>query len=60
MNKRKEFIERFYLTGPINEAEKAFDWCLEHGFHITRSGPMLVGKRKVDTTRYKLIAERKS
>ena len=59
MNIRKEIIQRITITGPMEENYKALDEHFHPGDRLVKSGPMPVGKFKIDPTRFKLIIDRK-
>jgi len=60
MKIRHQQIERVILTGKQAEAQKAFSYCARHGYWILRSGPMPLANYRVDSSRFKIIAERKA
>lgn len=46
------------ITGPREDSKKAFDYCFKRGYDIKRSGPKRINAVQIDTTRFKIIAER--
>jgi len=56
--KSKKIIERIVLIGPRKEAKKWIHWCYENGYTITRSGPKPIALYRVDTKKFKIVAEK--
>lgn len=57
----KKRIERITITFANNEEDrgKAFKYCLDNDYRITRSGPRRIGSsHEYDTTKGVIIAER--
>lgn len=56
--KRKQTIERITLIGPMAEAKKWINWCYDNGYGITQSGPKLKSRGILDSTKFKIVAEK--
>lgn len=58
MNIHRKKIERIVITGSREDSKKAFDYCFKRGYDIKRSGPKRINAVQIDTTRFKIVAER--
>jgi len=58
MRRRFKQIEEVVVTGPADERQAAWDYLYKHGYRSTWSGPMPVGWKKYDDSRFKIIATR--
>jgi hypothetical protein len=56
----KKQIERITIifSNDDEDRKRAFDYCLNNNYHITRSGPKRISYGKYDITKGKIVAER--
>jgi len=54
----RKYLERITIIGPKEEREKALDYCYDNGFRVTWLGPKRIGKRKLDFSKFRIVAER--
>lgn len=58
MNIHKHLIEQVVITGAMADIHKAHEYCNRHGYNQTQSEPKRISMSRVDTTRFKIVAER--
>ena len=58
MHIHRRIIERIVITGPQDESVAAFEYCINNGFRIIRSGPRQTSKNNYDPEQFEIIAER--
>lgn len=59
MNIRYKTIRRIIITGPVHDRDYAMDYATDNNYtFFPYSGPMPLGKGKVDVFRFKMIAEK--
>ena len=58
MNIKHKTIDRVRITGPQADSPKAYAYLQRHDYHITRSGPKMIGPGRCDPSRFAITAER--
>jgi len=58
MNIKHKTIDRVRITGPQADNAKAYAYLQRHDYHITRSGPKMIGPGRCDPSRFAITAER--
>ena len=54
----RKTIKRIVITGGMDESREAFRYCERNGYEVIKFGPRRVDKYHVDTTRFRMVAER--
>ena len=58
MNIKHKIIDRVRITGPQADNAKAYGYLHRYDYHITRSGPKMIGPGRCDLTRFAITTER--
>ncbi len=59
MNIHSKVIRRITITSPMSESKKAIDYVYRNGYRTVMAGPMPIARYRYDTTRYRIIAEKR-
>lgn len=59
MNIHGKTIRRITLTGPIGGVKEALSYAYRNGYSTVVSGPMPIARFRYDTTRYRIVAEKR-
>lgn len=60
MRMKHTMIERVRITGKMTSKQEALDFCDANDFHVTSSGPLPVGKARIDPERFLVVAEKET
>lgn len=58
MQTYEEAIERVTIVGKIEDRPRAREYCSENGFRIVHDTPRLISPIKVDSSSFKIVAEK--
>ena len=58
MQTHREAIERVTIIGKIEDRDRARQYCNEKGFRIVHDTPRVISTNKVDSTSFRIIAEK--
>lgn len=58
MQTHQEAIERVTIVGKMEDRDKAREYCSEKGFKIVHDIPRLISINKVDSTSFRIVAEK--
>ena len=61
MNAKYQTVRRITLTGKATDLKPIFNWLYKNGYHVTRTGPMILKKNfpYIEKDKFKIIGEKR-